>query len=119
MQLKIYCILDTKLGAYLPPEFFHNDAQAIRIFGDAVVNSKGNFGKHPEDFHFYRVGEFDDQSGKFKVHEPEFLAKALDFNVENPVAKENASLKDQLVKASVRVQELEEKVKELEQLMQD
>lgn len=113
MQLKMYCILDTKVGAYLPPEFFHNDAQAIRIFGDAVLQSKGNLNKHPEDFCFYCVGSFDDQSATFKVTEPVYLAKALDFNaaVVNKFEVENQELKSQLEEAIKEIEKLEKELK--------
>ncbi len=62
MKQKIFTVLDSKAMAYLPPFFLPNEAVAKRIFGDMVTDITHQFGKHPEDFSMYYLGEFDDQS---------------------------------------------------------
>lgn len=80
MQFKLYSVLDVKAGAYLPPIFLANDAQAVRAFGDACNNEKAGFAIHPEDYSFHCLGMFDDNSGKIEgLPAPIFLARATDF----------------------------------------
>lgn len=71
--MKACCIHDVKAEAWLPPMFFQSNAQAVRSFGDAVRNENTEFGKHPEDYHLYVIGEFDEQSGELSVMSPVHL----------------------------------------------
>lgn len=66
MLTKIYSVFDTKLGAFraeMSLLCFETDGLAIRFFSDACRNEKSIFAKHPEDYMFYCVGEFQLDSG--------------------------------------------------------
>ncbi len=60
MRQIIFTVLDTKAMAYLPPFFLPNEAVAKRVFGDMATDITHQFGKHPEDFTLYKLGEFED-----------------------------------------------------------
>lgn len=62
--MKACCIHDVKAEAWMTPMFFQSNGQAVRSFGDAVRDSSSDFGKHPEDYHLYIVGEFNPQTGE-------------------------------------------------------
>lgn len=61
MKLKLYSILDAKVGAFDSPFTDVRDESAIRRFTDAVndgSNPNNQWFRHPEDFALYLVGEF-------------------------------------------------------------
>ena len=73
-------VLDVKAKAFLQPFFVPNVSMAVRSFGDAVLNPDSGIAKHPEDYNLYKLGTFDDNSGRLdSVSTPEFLSKAVDF----------------------------------------
>lgn len=86
MQFNIYSVRDEKASAFIPPIFFVNDAEAIRAFGDAVVNPKSGFNRHPEDYSFHCLGTFDDVSGLITGCTARYLCRAMDFI--KPVVKD-------------------------------
>lgn len=73
MKLIGCAVLDTKVGAYSPPIFFKSRGEAIRAFSDSVKDENIAFHKHPADYVFYFVGEFDDNQGVFVACSPERL----------------------------------------------
>lgn len=84
MKLQGFSVFDDKAGAYVQPFFVPNVNIAIRSFGDAVANPETGISKHASDYHLYRLGDFDDNSGEFTQVQPEFIANAVDFM---PIAK--------------------------------
>ncbi len=69
MKLKIFTVYDTKAMAYLPPFFLPNELMAKRVFGDMADDVTHQFGKHPEDYSLYEMGNFDDANAKFEISE--------------------------------------------------
>lgn len=69
MEHKIFSIFDEKAKGFLPPFIFHNENMAKRIFADCVNDPNHQFGKHPEDYHLFEIGTFDDVLGRVKPHE--------------------------------------------------
>ncbi len=67
MKLKIFTVYDTKALAYLPPFFLPNELMAKRVFGDMADDITHQFGKHPEDYSLYEMGEFDDGTAGFEI----------------------------------------------------
>lgn len=63
-KLRAFSVFDAKAQAFLQPFFFASDGQAVRIFSDCVRDPSHAFGKHPEDYSLFRVGEFDLINGK-------------------------------------------------------
>lgn len=68
MKAECFAVYDSKAAAYLQPIFVPNEAIALRIFADAVMNPEHAFHKHAEDFVIFSLGSFDDQTGKFDLH---------------------------------------------------
>lgn len=68
-KLKICSVHDVKAEAWMTPMFFQANGQAVRAFGDAVRDKSTEFGKHPEDYHLFLIGEFDNQTGEITVCE--------------------------------------------------
>lgn len=70
MILNAYCIYDLKACVYHPPFYFHTDAAAARALSDTVNDSSTNISRHPADYVLYRVGTFDDASGRLEPLSP-------------------------------------------------
>lgn len=84
MTLGIYSIKDTKADAFLPPFFMRTNGEALRAFDDCVQKSGTPLSDHPEDFHLFKIGYFDQDTGSITPAScPESLASAMDFKKEN------------------------------------
>lgn len=68
MKQIIFAIHDGKAMAYLPPFFLHSEGMAKRSFGDCIADENHQFGKHPEDYTLFKIGEFDDARGVIIGH---------------------------------------------------
>lgn len=79
MIQKIYSVFDSKTGIYSHPILRVSRGAAIRDFSDEVANPQSPYAKHPEDFTFYELGEYDDNQGLTVNHEPKIsLGSALE-----------------------------------------
>ena len=79
MVKKACSIYDAKAEAWLTPMFFQAVGQAYRSFEDVVNSEDSEFYKHPEDYTLFLIGDWDERSGQFTVHEaPVPLAKGVD-----------------------------------------
>lgn len=79
MIQKVYSVFDSKLAAFGRPWFSMRDASAIREFSDAVNDSSNplnQWNKHPEDFHLFVIGQFDDQLGVLMPETPVSIVTA-------------------------------------------
>lgn len=85
MNHLIFTIYDEKAHAYLPPFVMHNDAMAIRVFGDCLNSNDHQFAKHPHDYSLYRVGEFDDSSGTVNPTNSQMLGNGVEFLDQSPL----------------------------------
>lgn len=63
MIKSIYCIRDAKVG-FLTPIVDENDASALRNFSYGVNKADNVMGFAPGDFQLYKIGSFDDETGK-------------------------------------------------------
>lgn len=80
MIMQMFSIFDVKAKAYTQPFFMPQKGQALRDFDGVVNNEQTPVNKYPEDFSLYKLGEFDNISGKVvSLNQPEFLANAVDF----------------------------------------
>ncbi len=77
MKLNAYTIYDVASGVYMRPFFSQADGQAIRGFKDIATDADHEVGKHPEDYTLYRIGSFNDTSGKMDGEELEKLTTGL------------------------------------------
>ncbi len=78
MKLNAYTIYDVASGIYMRPFFSQADGQAIRGFKDIATDADHEIGKHPEDYTLYRIGAFNDTTGKMEGEQLEKLATALE-----------------------------------------
>ncbi len=69
--MKMICcaIRDNKAEAWMTPMFFQAAGQAIRSFGDAVNDTNTDFGKHPEDYSIWHIGNWDSRSAIFDAEQ--------------------------------------------------
>ena len=67
MVMVMVCVLDDKLGEFLPPMGMRTRGEALRSFQNMVNDpNNGNLHSHPEDFSLWEVGTFDSNSGLFQ-----------------------------------------------------
>lgn len=64
MIIKMFSIRDSKAEAFLQPFFSQNRNTAIRAFENTVNLSDNPMNQHPEDYHLFEVGSFDQASGE-------------------------------------------------------
>lgn len=66
MKIKFYAVKDLDVG-FMQPQAFMNDKVAVRSFISAVRDKRANqVNQYPEKMYFYKVGEFDDQTGAYE-----------------------------------------------------
>ena len=86
--MKLYTIRDVLVGYGVIQGLaciinFENDVVALRALKESMFpGQKPNaFNVHPEDKELWRVGEFDQQTGKIIACEPVLIGKAIDFKL--------------------------------------
>jgi len=80
MIIKVFSIYDSNAEVFLPPFYFQNKGEAIRVFSDTVQDSSTQLCKHPEDFTLFMLGDFDNSNAKYtSLQTPVSLGLALDF----------------------------------------
>lgn len=63
--MNVYSIYDAAAKAYTTPFFMHNDGLAIRAFQDNInAKDENHISKHPDQYTLFKIGVFDDQTGK-------------------------------------------------------
>ncbi len=67
MILRVYSVRDVVAEAYLPPFCMQTNGQALRTFSDLTGDPEHQFGKHAGDYTLFELGEFDDNTGFFKM----------------------------------------------------
>ena len=61
---------------------------AQRAFNDCVNDAEHNFGRHPEDYTLFKIGEFDDQTAEINWETPQSLGNGIEY-VLTPVAQKD------------------------------
>ncbi len=77
MKQVICTVKDRAADAYGRPMFVPSAGVAIRSFSDEINrdNADNQLFNHPDDFDLYELGEFDDNTGLFALHEqPKLLS---------------------------------------------
>jgi hypothetical protein len=77
MKQIICTVKDRAADAYGRPMFVPSAGVAIRSFSDEINrnNADNQLYNHPDDFDLYELGEFDDNTGLFALHEqPKLLS---------------------------------------------
>lgn len=73
---QVFVLQDIKGSTFGNPVFVPSLGTLVRDIQDVVNDPKSDqlLSKHPSDFRLFRLGEFDDASGIFKLSEhPEFV----------------------------------------------
>lgn len=60
----IYAAYDRKAEYHLPPFTCRSEAEAIRMFTEAVVSSESQVSKYPAEFDLVFLGDMDMESGE-------------------------------------------------------
>jgi hypothetical protein len=77
MKQIICTVKDRAADAYGRPMFVPSAGVAIRSFSDEINrnNAENQLYNHPDDFDLYELGEFDDNTAVFSLHEqPKLLS---------------------------------------------
>lgn len=79
MILKLYVIRDQRTS-YMTPSVDYNDQSAVRNFEHAVLQKDSLFNTHAEDYSLYRIGEYDNNTGRVVPEEsPVLILDGKDF----------------------------------------
>jgi len=78
MKHNIYSIFDQASGLYARPFTTQSDGEAIRSFTDVGCDAEHPIGKHPADYTLFRLGIFDDNTGKLTDEANTHLGNALE-----------------------------------------
>lgn len=79
MKTEIFAVHDSAADAFAQPMFFKNTATSLRAFAAACRDENTDLHQHPSDYTLFKIGEFDEDSGKLTALEPVSVAKALDY----------------------------------------
>lgn len=83
MNLKMFCVYDSKALAYMSPFFMSSIGQATRAFGDTCNDKGSGFNKHPEDYTLFYVGDWNDTNASFQpLKTPTSLGLAIEYKKE-------------------------------------
>lgn len=79
--MKMYSVYDQGVGAFMAPFMLRSKGEAVRQFMNTVSDPKTEFFRHPDHFTLFELGDYDEQSGKFKNHpSPVSCGLALDYH---------------------------------------
>ncbi|WNK14963.1 MAG: nonstructural protein [Microvirus sp.] len=59
MILRMFAIYDSKACAFGQPHVALTDSEAVRSFLDITSDRETSYGRHPEDYDLWFIGEFD------------------------------------------------------------
>lgn len=78
MELKMFCVYDSKSKAYGTPFFAKTSGEAERSFQQAVRDPKTLISQYPEDFDLFHTGSFDELTGRLiALDSPVHMIKAV------------------------------------------
>lgn len=66
--MKMFSVLDVKAGFFMTPFCESSTVQALRGFEIGANDPKSTFNRFPDDFALMEFGEFNSQTGEFKLH---------------------------------------------------
>ena len=64
-KLKVYAVLDSKVGAFAQPFFMRTRGEALRGWEEVANDVQTQIGKYPSDFALMELAEYDEASGVF------------------------------------------------------
>lgn len=79
MKQKLYTVFDEKAEAFLPPFFVPTDGIAKRAFSDCVNSPDHQFGKHPQDYTLYFLGDFYEHDASIVLVNRKVVGNGIEF----------------------------------------
>jgi len=76
---KLFTIFDSAAEVYLPPFFVPTEKIAKRAFADCINSDTHQFGKHPDDYTLFYLGEFLDTDASFNITTPKSLGNGVEY----------------------------------------
>ena len=70
MKTKLVAVFDKKTALFDNPFCVRHVGDAIREWDIVRKNSETKFGKNPEDFDLFQIGEYDDETGTLTTLSP-------------------------------------------------
>lgn len=84
-KLRVYCVYDSKVEAYMQPFFCKTAGEALRSWESVCNDGKSMMSTHPADFTLFETAEFDEATGRFSQHSAlRSLGTALEAKRESP-----------------------------------
>lgn len=65
-KLKVFCVYDSKVEAYMKPFFARTVGEALRSWEEICNDGQSAMAKHPHDFTLFECASWDEQTGKFE-----------------------------------------------------
>ncbi len=78
MLYLVFSVHDSCSKIYDRPFVARSEGDAIRSFGDIAQDAEHPIGKHPEHFSLFRLGSYDDNTGKVDGDPPVHVVNAID-----------------------------------------
>lgn len=84
MIMKIFCVYDAAVDAYMQPFFLRSKGEAARMWTDTVNDPKTQFHQHPKDFTLFEIGDFDETTGVVQAYAAKLpVGTALEFKTKH------------------------------------
>jgi hypothetical protein len=77
MITKLYTVRDSKTKAFFSPFHSLNEATARRSIAECMCDDSHAFSRFAQDYDLFYVGEYDDSTGCYDVHEPVHVSSLL------------------------------------------
>lgn len=75
MKQGVYTVRDDVAEAFCLPWYSLNDNVAIRSFVAGCADSQSRLSTSPSDYALFKLGTFDDETGKIEVDIPKMLVR--------------------------------------------
>jgi len=77
MKLEAFSLRDVKADVFAAPFFVPNQAIAIRLLSQLVLDQRADLGKYPQDFMMFRIGTYDTDNGLLCACPVELVCSAV------------------------------------------
>lgn len=83
MRKPMFCVYDAKTAVFGTPFVQHNENVALRSFERISTDPASDVSMFPDDYHLYKIGEYDDDAGLVDPISPvQFVCSARHFHKE-------------------------------------
>lgn len=82
MKHQIFTVYDSKAEVYTLPFFLSNQQMAQRTFKNWINDPQHTFGRNPEDYTLFHIGEYDDDNATAVQDKIESLGIGIQFKTQ-------------------------------------